>query len=113
MISLIISTLFSLFRSRSAVALENLAFRHQLGVLKRSVKRARLVKKERILWALLSRFWNGWEDSLVIVKPDTVVRWHRKGFRIFWTWKSRRKRQGRPPIPNDVKSLIRKMALGG
>jgi len=93
------------------VALENLALRHQLGVLKRSVKRPRLVKKDRILWVLLCRFWHGWKDSLVIVKPDTVVRWHRKGFRVFWTWKSRRKRQGRPPIPSEVKSLIRKMAL--
>jgi len=111
MIALIISTLFSLFRSRGAVALENLALRHQLAVLKGSVKRPRFVRKDRVLWILLSRIWHGWRNGIVIAKPDTVIRWHKRGFRIIWTWKSRKRRQGRPQVEPRVRALIRRMAL--
>ena len=64
---------------------------------------------DRWLWAWLSRFWSGWRTALVIVKPETVVAWHRQGFRLFWTWKSRR-RGGRPYVPPDVRTLIRTMS---
>jgi len=111
MILLLLSTLFSLFRSRSSLALENLALRHQLGVLKGSVNRPHLVKKDRVLWILLSRIWHGWRDGIVIAKPDTIVRWHRRGFRIFWTWKNRKRRQGRPPVEPEIRKLIRRIAL--
>ena len=77
------------FRSRATLHLENLALRHQLGVLRRSVKRPKLTSADRLLWAWLNKVWNDWRSSLVIVKPETVIAWHRKGFRLFWTGKVR------------------------
>jgi len=98
------------FKSRAALHLENLALRHQLGVLQRSVKRPKLTPADRFFWARLSQFWSGWRSALVIVQPETVIGWHRKGFRLFWTWKVRRGQPGRPAVPNDVRELIRKMS---
>jgi putative transposase len=96
--------------SRAALHLEVLALRHQLLVLERSrPQRARLARADRWLSACLSRVWSGWRTALVIVKPETVVAWDRQGFRVFWTWKSRR-RTGRPPVAPDVSALIRKLA---
>src|SRR5262245_32399253 len=86
-------------RSRAALHLEVLVLRHQLQVLQRSrPRRLRLTKMDRWLWVWLSRSWNDWRTALVIVKPETVIGWHRRGLRLFWTWKSRR-RGGRPPVP--------------
>jgi hypothetical protein len=65
--------------------LENLALRHQLAVLHRPVKRPRLTAFDRWLWAWLTQAWAEWRSALVIVKPETVIAWHRKGFRLFWT----------------------------
>ena len=97
-------------RSRAALHVEILALRHQLQVLQRSrPQRLHLVKADRWLWAGLSVAWSGWRTALVIGKPETVIAWHRQGFRLFWTWKSRR-RNGRPPISTDVRGLIRRMA---
>src|SRR5262249_27216282 len=76
--------------SRATLQLENLALRHQLGVLRRSVKRPKLTSTDRLLWAWLCEVWIDWRSSLVIVNPETVIAWHRKGFRLFWTWKVRR-----------------------
>ena len=81
--------------------------RHQLGVLHRSVKRPRLTPVDRFLWAWLREVWSDWRSSLVIVKPDTVIGWHRKGFRLFWTWKVRHGQPGRPAVSQDVQELIR------
>jgi hypothetical protein len=89
------------FKSRTALQLENLALRHQLGVLQRSVKRPKLITADRLLWAWLSQVWVGWRSSLLIVKPETVIAWHRKGFRMFWAWKVRRGKPGRPTVPED------------
>ena len=75
------------FKSRAALQLENLALRHPLGVLQRSVKRPKLTPPDRALWVWLYAVWNDWQSALVIVKPDTVIAWHRKSFRLFWTWK--------------------------
>src|SRR5882757_4223034 len=75
------------FKSQAALHLENLALRHQLGVLRRSVKRPRLSSADRLLWAWLCEVWSDWRSALVIVKPETLIAWHRKGFRLFWTWK--------------------------
>jgi hypothetical protein len=61
----------------------------------------------RFLWARLSRFWTGWRSALVIVKPETVIAWHRKGFRLFWTWKVRCGQPGRPPVCQETRKLIR------
>jgi putative transposase len=97
-------------RSRAALHLEVLALRHQLLVLHRSQpRRLRLAKADRWLWAWLSRVWSGWRTTIVIVKPQTVVAWHRKGCRLFWTWKIRR-RAGRPPVAPEMRALIRQMA---
>src|SRR5262249_44976907 len=97
-------------RSRVALHLADLALRHQLQVLQRSrPRRLRLAKADRWLWAWLLGVWTEWRTALVIVKPETVIAWHRQGFRLFWTWKSRR-RTGRPSVTADVHILIRTMA---
>src|SRR5262245_38467316 len=75
----------STVKSRAALQLENIALRHQLGVLRRSVKRPKLTPVDRCLWAWLSQVWNDWRSSVVIVKPETVIAWHRKSFGLFWT----------------------------
>jgi hypothetical protein len=100
----------AIFKSRAALELENLALRHQIGVLQRSVKRPKLAPGDRLLWAWLCAVWSGWRSALVIVKPDTVIAWHRKGFRLFWTWKVRHGRPGRPAVPKDVRELIRRLS---
>jgi hypothetical protein len=73
------------------------------------VKRARLSDVDRGFWVLLRRIWTDWERVLVIVKPETVIRWHRAGFKRYWTWKSRRRRSGRPGVAPEVRKLIREM----
>jgi putative transposase len=97
-------------KSRAGLQLENLALRHQLGVLQRSVKRPKLAPADRLLWAWLCAVWSDWRSALVIVKPDTVVAGHRRGFRLFWTWKVRHGQPGRPTVPNHVRELIRKLS---
>jgi putative transposase len=67
---------------RATLAAELLALRHQLGVLQRSVRRPQLRKRDRIFWVWLSQLWADWRSSLIIVKPETVVHWHREGFRL-------------------------------
>jgi transposase InsO family protein len=104
------ANLFSIFRSRAVLQLENLALRHQIAVLQRSSrKRPKLTPLDRLLWAWLSRIWSGWRSALAIVEPETVVAWHRKSFRLFWTWKVRHGQPGRPIISREVRDLIRKM----
>src|SRR5215472_8222008 len=85
------------FKSRASLQLENLALRHQLGVLRRSVKRPKLTSADRLLWTWLCAVWSDWRSTLVIVKPETVIGWHRRGFRLFWRWKVHRGQPGRPP----------------
>src|SRR6266481_8951095 len=87
------------FKSQATLHLENLALRHQLGVLRRSVKRPELTSADRLLWAWLYEVWNDWRSCLVIVKPETVIAWHRKGFRLLWTWKVCHGQPGRPAVP--------------
>src|SRR5678816_776096 len=103
-------TLRTLARSRAVLHLEILAVRHQLDVLQRTrPQRVRLARPDRWLWVMLARIWTGWRTALVIVKPETVIAWHRRGFRLWWAWKSRR-HMGRPTVPTDVRTLIRTMA---
>jgi transposase InsO family protein len=93
------------------VELENFALRHQLSVLKRSVKqRPKLTPADRLLWVVLSRIWDDWRSALAIVQPETVIAWHRTGFRLFWTWKVRRGQPGRPAVSRQVRDLIRRMS---
>jgi putative transposase len=102
-------TYFRAFLGRSAaVTLENVAL-HQLDVLQRSTPRFRLRRRDRILWVCLSRLWTNWRASLVLVRPATVVAWHRQGFRLYWRWKSRPRLPGRPPIDLEIRRLIRRM----
>ena len=110
MIWLLSRSLISALRTRRSLALENLALRQRLAVLDRSVKRPRLSDLDRGLWVLLRRFWTEWAKVLVIVQPETVVRWHRAGFRRYWTWRSRRRRPGRPSVAPEVRALIREMS---
>ncbi len=110
MISSLVRALISTFKARRELALKNVALRQQLAVLRRSVKRPRLSKVDRGFWVLLRRIWTDWESVLVIVKPETVIRWHRCGFRRYWTWKSRRRRPGRPGVAPEIRELIQNMS---
>ena len=94
-------------RSRAELQLENLALRQQINVLRRSLKkRPKLSSGDRLFWVSLSRLWRDWPSTLVMVKPETVVAWHRKGFRLLWTWKVRRGPPGRPGIAGEIRDLI-------
>src|SRR5262249_1803472 len=102
-------TLCVVLRSRPALQLEVLALRHQLQVLARSrPRRVRLSRADRLLWTWLSRVWSEWRSALIIVKPETVIAWHRQGFRLLWAWRSRHR--GRPAVPPEVRNLIRSMS---
>jgi putative transposase len=105
-----ISTLVSVFKLRRDLALENLALRQQLAVYRRRHSPPKPRPRDRLFWVWLSSFWDHWRSVLVIVKPETVIRWHREGFKFFWTRLSRRERVGRPSINAQVRSLIRQMA---
>jgi len=101
----------SWLKSRERLRAENLALRHQLNIaLRQSPKRLQLKNPDRFLFVWLYRLWPGALNSIVIVKPETVVRWHRCGFKAFWRWKSRGRR-GRPRIPREVRDLIREVSL--
>ena len=108
----ILGMLFRLFRgfllNRAKLTVENLALRQQLYVLQRSVNRPRIRRRDRIFWVWLSRIWEGWQSRLMIFTPETVTRWHRQGFRLYWRWKS--KRGGRPKKDAEIRLLIRRMS---
>jgi transposase InsO family protein len=115
MVTIILSFFSSIrqgLRTRAALHAEILALRHQLLVLQRSSRgrRLRLARADRLLWVWLSRFWSGWRSALAILNPETVIAWHRKGFRLYWIWKSRL-REGRPSVSSEVRDLIRRMHL--
>jgi putative transposase len=109
----VVSLLHSLrfvVQSRASLHLEIIALRHQLAVVHRSRRsRLRFTSANRILWAWLSHTWPGWHSAVHVIKPETVIAWHRRGFRWFWTWKGRH-RIGRPAVPHDVRALIREMS---
>ncbi len=96
----------ALFPDRSRLALENLALRQQLAIFHRKTPRLRLRRAERAFLVTLARVWEQWRSALILVRPETVLRWHRQGFRYFWRWKSR----GRPCVSPDVIRLIRRMS---
>jgi transposase InsO family protein len=106
-------TLFFMFRGlfvgRSNLISENLALRQQLIVQQRTVKRPKLTKKDRIFWVWLSQIWPEWKSAMIIVKPETVIKWHRQGFRLYWQWKSRRK-PGGPKVSKEIRDLIGQMS---
>jgi hypothetical protein len=96
-------------RNRASLELELIALRHQVTVLRRQRPgRPRLFSTDRLLWVWLYRIWPQVLNTMVLVKPATVIQWHRKGFRLYW-W--RRRRLGRPGMSREIRSLIRKMSL--
>ncbi len=106
-----IKTLLSRFNLIANLTAKNLALHQQLIVLNRSIKRPQIKTKDRLFWIILFLFWKNWQDSLIVLKPETVVGWHKKGFRLFWRWKSRSKSPGRPRISQEIRNLIYKMAM--
>jgi transposase InsO family protein len=106
----LLGALRSTFRTRAELALENLALRQQLANLRHTSGRPRIRMADRAFWLVLSRLWSRWADVLVIVKPDTVVRWHRTGFRLFWRWKSRPRTPAPAELSPETKTLIGQMA---
>src|SRR5215813_2094562 len=110
----LVSALFLLIRSlivhRTTLAAENLALRQQLAILNRKIHRPQLRRRDRFFWVILSRLWKNWREVLIIVKPDTVIRWHRQGFKLYWRWKSKAP-IGRPKIDKEIRELIKRMSL--
>jgi len=102
-----------IFKSRASLVAENLCLRQQLIVLKRRQARPQLRNADRRFWILACQLFSGWSRSLIVVKPDTVVSWHRKGRKAYWRWRSRRpSRTGRRKIEPELRQLIRRMARG-
>jgi hypothetical protein len=109
----LISALFLLIRSlivsRTTLAAENFALRQQLAVLNRKIHRPHLHRRDRFFWAILSRLWKNWREVLIIVKPETVIKWRRQGFRLYWRWKSKAP-VDRPKIDKEIRELIVQMS---
>jgi transposase InsO family protein len=103
----VLQSLGAAFQSRRQLLLENLALRHQLVVLNRNAAKPKFRNPDRLLWICLRAVWSRWERALVIIRPQTVIGWHRAGFRLYWRWKSRG--SGRPPIDRELIRLIRRM----
>ena len=110
-ITLLLTLINALLADRSRLALENVALRQQLTILRRSVKRARIDDSDRVFWILMRRLVGNWRDTLLIVQPDTVVRWHRNGWRYYWRRTSQRGKPGRPKIDPEVIEMIRRMSM--
>ncbi len=110
MLKLLVRLVGLLFRSHTGLLVENMALRHQLSVLQRTARRPRLKARDRIFWVCLSRIWTDWRSALVIVKPETVITWHRQGFKLYWRWKSRTGKPGRPRVDPEIRELIRRIS---
>jgi putative transposase len=106
----LLRTFIAIFKDRRDLLLEILALRQQLIVFKRLHPRPQLRQTDRLFWMWLSKVWDGWRNALIIVKPETVLGWHRKGFSFFWTRLSQRKSVGRPAVNPQVRALIKQMA---
>ena len=107
---LLFSTLLCLFRARRSLLLENLALRQQLAELKRKHPKPRLEIFDKVFWVIARRFLSGWQQSLIVVTPETVAGWHRAGFRLYWKLISRMRRPiGRRQTPKEVRQLIFRM----
>jgi hypothetical protein len=110
MVGLLLHWLTSLVKSRRRLQAENLVLRHQVNILRRRAsRRLRLPNADRLAFVWLYRLCPSVVDAVAIIKPETLIRWHRRGFKTFWRWKSR-SRGGRPPIPWEVRDLIREMS---
>ena len=96
-------------RGHRAVALENVALRQQLAVFRRTVRRPHLRTRDRLFWVLLAQVWPEWRTALIVVQPDTVLRWHRQWLRRRWTQRSTHARPGRPGTAAAIRTLVDKM----
>ena len=106
----LLTTLAGLFRSRAVLHLEILALRQQLAMVAHRDRKLRFRRRERWFWIWLYRIWPGCLATLAVFKADTLVRWHRRGFRLYWTGRSRRDCGGRPPVSREVQALIRRLS---
>ena len=107
----LLATLSGLLRNRAVLHLEILALRQQLAmVTHKDRKQLHFLRRERLFWIWLYRIWPGCLETLAVFKADTLVRWHQRGFRFYWKWKSRRNRGGRPPVSREVLALIRRLS---
>src|SRR6202040_4268904 len=107
---LLAGAILRLFHCRRRLLLENLALRQQLAVLKRRHPRPRLAAFDKLFWIFVRRFWSGWQQALIIVSPETVVRWHKSGFALYWQAISRARRiVGRRRISKEVRDLMFRM----
>jgi hypothetical protein len=102
--------LADLLRTPEELHAENAFLRHQLTVATRGSRKPQFHARDRFLLVALSRMFSSWRDALVLVKPDTLLRWHRDGFRLLWMWRSRKESPAPPRVPPDVVDLIRRMA---
>ena len=99
---------FLIYKMNYRLTIENLALRQQLAIMKQSIRRPKIRKRDRLFWVILSRLWRDWNNVLIVVQPETVIQWHRKGFKLYWTFKSKRIRSGRPSVDKRVQKLIKK-----
>jgi len=95
--------------ARHRLAVEAVALRQQLAVCKRKQPRPKLHRFDRLFWVVIRKIWTNWSEAVILVQPETVVSWHRAGYRLFWTWRSRQLRVGRPKVAEEVRDLIRRM----
>src|SRR6266851_179357 len=102
----LLRTLGVLCSGHRAVALENLALRQQLAVFKRTARRPLLHRRDRLFWVLFAKAWQDWRTALIVVQPDTVVRWHRQWLRRRWTQRSARSRPSRPSSTAAIRALV-------
>jgi len=109
-LKILLSSALCFIKSRHQLELEIILLRQQLNILKRKTKNPKLVNSVRVFISIITRLLTSWRNSIIIVKPQTVINWHRKGFRLFWRWKSRKK-LGRPWISLEIRKLIRDMNL--
>src|SRR6202048_3117697 len=111
LVRLIVWMVADLFRSGAALEAEILTLGQQINVLRRTApKKQTFSSIDRLIFVCLYRLLPGVRDALAIVKPETIIRWHRAGFRAYWRWKSRH-RGGRPTVPQEIRKLIREMSI--
>jgi putative transposase len=110
LLSALLSFLRAAILPRATLAMENTALRQQLTIYQRAQKRVRLRAGDRAFWVLLRGLWSAWDRSLIIVQPETVIAWHRQGFRLFWRRRSISRKVGRPRIPREHRAFIRRIS---
>ena len=106
----LLATVAGLLRIRAVLHLEILALRQQSAMATHKDRKLRFRRRERLFWIWLYRIWPGCLETLAVFKADTLVRWHRRGFRLYWAWKSRRALGGRPPVSREVRAMIRRLS---